>query len=112
MTATQDHLEKLGAAFGSPATIDGIADAIITRSLTDPPQLTSGGNEREMVMEIISLLVVLQGAFTALEDHEPLPPDVLGEMKRQVLANPSATIPLDEFVNIVLGHVRSAFYAT
>ena len=102
------RLRQLADAFGAEPTIDAVADAIIAKSQTEAAKLTYGPDERVTVIGIISVLVEHKDALTAIEVHERLPPDILGEMKQKALAHPPETIPSDEFVNVVLGHVRSA----
>lgn len=102
------RLKRLADAFGAEPTIDAVADAIIAKSTAQETKLTYGPDERGTVVGIISVLVEHKEALTAIEVHERLPPDVLGEMKQKALIHPPETIPSDEFVNIVLGHVRSA----
>lgn len=100
-------LQRLADAFGSEATLDAVADAIIARSRKDLSHLSSGYNERGSVLGIVSVLVDHGGALAALEEHGPLPSDTFEAMQQQVHAHPPETIEPDAFVGIVMSQIRA-----
>lgn len=100
-------LQRLADAFGSEATLDAVADAIITRSQKDLSWLTYGRNERGSVLGMVSVLVDHEGALAALENHDPLPQGTVEAMSEQVRINPPETIEPDAFLGIVLSQIRA-----
>ena len=100
-------LQRLADAFGSEATLDAVADAIITRSQKDLSRLTYGQNEWRSLLGMVSVLVDHEGALAALESHDPLPQGTVEAMSEQVRLNPPETIEPDAFLGIVLSQIRA-----
>jgi len=68
-------LAELGTAYGVPAQLDPVVDAIIGRT-----KITGGENERTSVLEVVALLVVEPGTVGALRSGEMIPAPVVQSM--------------------------------
>lgn len=93
-------LERLAAAYGVPATLNAVADAIIDRT-----QITDAENERPAVLEVVAI-VILGDTLTTVRDGT-LSDGRLAEMARAVEPY-SPAMAAESLVTIVLTDVWTA----
>lgn len=98
--SNMDRLERLAAAYASAPTLDAVADAIISRT-----PIAGSVNERNPVMEVISLVVRDEGTLEALMTGGALSDELHAEMLRAVDQDGPA-MPAATLLELVLGNIR------
>ena len=100
-----ERLKELADAYGTDATPDSVADAIIART-----QISAGANERDPLIYLVALLTRDEGTIRTLKEAGTLTNALVSEMTSGV-ERFSPEMPPDAFVNIAIGDVRSVLQA-